>query len=134
MSTPEQWTPQTSDSEGYSEGWAILELMGHRRLAGWVSEQAVAGAAFIRIDVPAEPDDPRAMYDTGEDSFAITQFYAPGALYCLTPSTKETVLAVARLNRPAPVSPWELPSPPPLYGGPEDCDEVGDDDDGDDDR
>jgi hypothetical protein len=33
-------------------GWAIIELMGHRRLAGWLSEEEVAGAAFLRIDVP----------------------------------------------------------------------------------
>ena len=36
------------------EGWAILELMGHRRLGGLVTEQEIAGAAFLRIDVPGE--------------------------------------------------------------------------------
>jgi len=36
------------------EGWAILELMGHRRLAGRLTEALVAGAAFIRIDVPGD--------------------------------------------------------------------------------
>lgn len=36
------------------EGWAILELMGHRRLGGYVSEATVAGAGFLRIDVPGD--------------------------------------------------------------------------------
>ena len=31
--------------------WAILELMGHRRLAGKVTEQEIGGANMIRIDV-----------------------------------------------------------------------------------
>jgi hypothetical protein len=36
------------------EGWAILELMGHRKLAGFVREQQFAGAGMIRVDVPGE--------------------------------------------------------------------------------
>lgn len=39
-------------SESHFEGWAILELMGHRRLAGYVSECEVAGTKLLRIDVP----------------------------------------------------------------------------------
>lgn len=99
------------DAEAF-EGWAILELMGHRRLAGWVSEQTLAGATFIRLDIPTDgTEDPRALYAPGEQSYVVTQLYSPGALYCLTPTTKEMVLAVARLSRPAPVQRWEL-SPP----------------------
>ena len=60
------------------KGWVILELMGHRRLAGYVVEQEVAGAGMLRIDVFA-----------GQDEAAIaTQFYSPSAVYCMTPSTE----------------------------------------------
>jgi hypothetical protein len=76
------------------EGWVILELMGHRRLAGWLTEQEVAGAAFLRLDVP----------DVG------TQYYSPSAVYCITPTSEETARQVATLNRPAPVHRWELPA------------------------
>lgn len=86
------------------EGWAILELLGHRRLAGWVSEQTVAGSSFLRIDVPG-PD-----YDSERNVFAATQLYSPAALYCLTPTTREMALAVALRNQPAPVQRWELPA------------------------
>lgn len=41
-----------TDEKPAFEGWAILELMGHRRLGGHVSEATVAGAGFLRIDVP----------------------------------------------------------------------------------
>jgi hypothetical protein len=72
------------------EGWAVLELMGHRRLAGKLSEQNVGGAPFIRIDVPSEPP--------------VTQLYAPGAVYAITPCTEEVARAVASAIRTDPVS------------------------------
>lgn len=79
-------------------GWAILELMGHRRLAGYLSAQEIAGGAFLRIDVP------------GEDGPTATQFYSPAAVYCITPTTEEIARAVAKRNQPEPVQRWELPS------------------------
>lgn len=81
--------------------WAILELMGHRRLGGFVREQEIAGAGFLRIDVPGE----------GEEIVA-SQFYAPASVYCLTPTTEEIARVVAKGNRPAPVHRWELPPAP----------------------
>lgn len=99
----------TTETEAF-EGWAILELMGHRRLAGWVSEQTLAGTAFIRLDIPADGDDAGATYDPDQDSYVATQLYSPAALYCLTPTTKDMALAVARHNRPTPVQRWELPT------------------------
>lgn len=82
-------------------GWAILELMGHRRLAGHVSEQEIAGSSFLRIDVPGD-----------ETQAAATQFYSPAAVYAITPTTEETAQAVARGRRPAPVARWEIAAQP----------------------
>ena len=36
------------------EEWAVLELFGHQRLAGLVSEVQIGGASFVRVDVPHE--------------------------------------------------------------------------------
>jgi len=33
--------------------WAIIELMGHARIAGAVSQQVFGGANLVRVDVPA---------------------------------------------------------------------------------
>lgn len=82
------------------EGWAVLELMGHRRLGGYLAEATLAGAAFIRIDVPA----------ANEGDTPSTQFYAPAAVYCITPTTEEIARAVAENWRPAPVERWQLPA------------------------
>lgn len=83
-------------------GWVILELLGHRRLAGYLTEQEIAGAPFLRLDIPESPAAPAA-----------TQFYAPGAVYAITPTTEALARRVASLNRPVPVHRWELPAPRP---------------------
>lgn len=81
------------------EGYAILELMGHRRLGGFLSEQVIAGATMLRIDVPAS---------CGE-GVAATQFYSPSAVYCITPCGEDEARAVARQSQPQPVQRWEMP-------------------------
>jgi hypothetical protein len=80
------------------EGWAIVELMGHRRLAGIVSQAEQYGVAMLRLDVPE--------VDGGQ---AATQFYGGTSIYCITPTTEEAARLVARRNVPAPVQTWELP-------------------------
>lgn len=85
----------------YAE-WSILELMGHRRLAGFVREVDLAGASFIRIDVPGDGA-----------GVVLTQLYGASSVYCLTPTTEEIARAVARQNQPEPVQRWELPAPKP---------------------
>jgi hypothetical protein len=91
------------------EGWAIVELMGHRRLAGHVSEQEIAGTGMLRLDVPAAAGP------------GVTQFYSPSALYCLTPTTEDIARKVAARLLPRPVSPYEL-TPPAAAAAPGDDD------------
>ena len=91
------------------EGWAIVEFMGHRRLAGHVSEQEIAGAAFLRLDVHG-------------DGGPVTQFYSPGAVYCITPTTEEIARKLGAKSMPAPVSRFEL-EPRRLVPVPDDGDD-----------
>ena len=77
--------------------WAILELMGHRRLAGKITDAVIGGGSFLRIDVP------------GDDEKWITQYYSPQSVYCITPTTEEIARIVAKQNQPEPVYRWELP-------------------------
>ncbi len=93
------------------DGWAIMELMGHRRLGGYVKEVQVGGAPFFRIDIPGEPP--------------ATQLYSPASIYCLTPTTEAIARAVAARNVPEPMQAWELPRAlrelPATVGGPPEC-------------
>jgi hypothetical protein len=88
------------------EGWAIVELLGHRRIAGRVSEAEIAGAKLLRVDIPGD----------GSEDFA-TQFVGGASIYCLTPTTEEMARAAARSSRPEPVTRWELPKPAPSRVG-----------------
>lgn len=76
--------------------WCILELLGHVRLAGLVTEEDLFGSKIGRIDIPS-PD--------GQGF--VTQYFSSGAIYRLTPTTEEIAHAVARVA-PAPISRWEL--------------------------
>jgi hypothetical protein len=75
--------------------WVILELMGHRRLAGLLTEVEIAGEGMLRLDVPSDPP--------------ATQFYSPKAVYCITPTTEALARAFSVREKAAPVSRWELP-------------------------
>lgn len=86
------------------EGWAILELMGHRRLAGMLTEREIAGHRFLRLDV-----------HDGTDQ-VVTQFYSPSSVYAITPSTEQICRALGARLRPAPVSRYEIEPPRPGTG------------------
>ena len=72
------------------EGWAILELMGHRRLGGYVSERTIAGHGMLQIQIFKGPAAP--LFDKSQEP-DLTQFYSPTSVYCLTPCTEATARA-----------------------------------------
>lgn len=84
------------------ESWAILEIFGHTLIAGKVSEAAIGGCAFLRVDVPELNGQP-----------AFTKFYSNGAIYSMTPCSEEVARAALKQIAPAPVSVWipELKKP-----------------------
>lgn len=86
--------------EATYEGWAIVELMGHRRYGGRVREQSMFGANMLRIDVPNGDGD--------ADGFT-THFYGGQTIYGLHPTSEELARALAKRSRPEPISAWELP-------------------------
>ena len=88
---------ETTEAPAFSE-WCILELMGHRRLAGLVTEQQIAGHGFLRLDVPGE----------GEAPWSASQWYSPTSVYCITPTTEDIARKLAADNRPRPATRWEL--------------------------
>jgi len=89
------------EDEGVFETWAILELMGHRRLAGLLTEVEIAGAKFFRIDI----------YPPQKGTVAAaTQFYSPSAVYAITPTTEETARRCSDTRQVGPVQLWELPA------------------------
>ena len=83
------------------EGFAVVELMGRSTLAGYVSEQTIAGVAMLRVDVPKVGD---------QEPF--TKFFSGGAIYGITPTTQEIAERAAQRLRSRPVSEYVVPVPP----------------------
>jgi len=82
---------------------AIIDLFGHTRIAGKVTEEAVGGAALIRVDVP-ETD--------GQQAY--TRYYGIGAIYSIAPTDEATMLRAARALRQEPIHAYELRLPTSL--------------------
>lgn len=80
-----------ADTQGF-DSWAIVEIMGRQKLAGKVSEQLLAGALMLRIDVPAT-----------EDIEAFTQLLSSRALYRVTPVAEHIARAAAARIKANPI-------------------------------
>lgn len=76
------------------EGWAVVELMGHRTRAGRVRPVELFGAKLLRIDIPSG--------DADADGY-VTEFYSGTALYGLRPCDEATARRTAGWMRPRPV-------------------------------
>ena len=85
-------------SETNFEHWCILELFGHQKIAGYVTEMQIAGQGFIQVNVPENQKVPQ-----------FTKLYGPTAIYAITPVTEEVARAVAASPLQAPVTEYELP-------------------------
>jgi hypothetical protein len=79
--------------------WAILELFGHRQIAGLVSEQNIADGPFVRVDVPAT-----------KASDAYTKFFNASAIYAITPCSEEAATIAATQLQIRPVNEWVVPN------------------------
>lgn len=80
--------------EEFYEGAAIVELMGHTKISGMVSKSAMG---LLRVDAI----DPL----TG---LAITKYYNPSAIYCLTPITEDSLRTIADMSVPKPIGLWDI--------------------------
>lgn len=107
-----------SDQQPF-EHWALVEIFGHTRLAGRVSEATIGGCSFVRVDVP----------ETSRDA-AFTRFYGQGAIYSITLVDEAVARAAVERLHAAPLSIY-LPQlqaiPQRASGAPDDDDRYNDD-------
>ena len=90
-------TTESTTDDTPAASWAIVELMGHRKLAGLVSEEIRFGAPMCRIDVPA----------IGEVA-AFTQYYGGHAIFSMTPVSEQVARGVAAKLQARAVSVYDL--------------------------
>ncbi len=77
--------------------WALVEVMGHHRLAGLLEEIEIAGHGFIRVSVPAVGG--RAGFD---------RILSTGAIYAITPTDEATARAAAEAWQVRPLETWDV--------------------------
>lgn len=76
---------------------AIIELFGHQRVAGKVTEQTVGSSTFIRIDVPETKTQP-----------AFTRIVNPTAIYAINPVMEEVMQHMAGEIAHKPIEAWDI--------------------------
>lgn len=81
------------DETTESGQWGIVELMGHKVVAGFMQKSEMLGKPLLRVDVPASGDYP-----------AFTQLYGEAAIYCVTFVSEEVARRAAASYRVNPVS------------------------------
>lgn len=106
----------TEQQQASFEGWAVVEMMGHRKEIGFVTTQAFGQAVLFRVDTPelperefvltspeyAEVDGARSWCPSGTkvkraSSPARSCLVAPSSLYAMNPCTEEAArLAIER--------------------------------------
>lgn len=121
-----------SQQQGSIETWAIVEIFGHQKLAGFVRSVGFGNAAMLRVDVPALEEKrekgKRWTVDGEVDAEkvyaavpAYTKFLGIGSIFSITPCTEETAKAMAeRIGRQTyhvlDATPM-LPAPASVVGG-----------------
>lgn len=77
--------------------WALVELFGHTRIAGRVTEQSIAGGALLRVDVPETSSTP-----------AFTRFFGISAIYSINPVTEEVAKSLVEQMKAEPLQEWDI--------------------------
>jgi len=77
------------------EFWAIVELFGHQKIAGRLTEKPKGSVIFFQIDVP-----------DGHGQIKYSRIINASSIYAINPTDKETVLKICGqtpfdTNRPA---------------------------------
>jgi hypothetical protein len=85
-------------------GWCIIELLGHVKIGGFVTEEERFGTKLGRIDI------------YGPNGEVVTQYFSGNSIYRVTPVSEDIAKQVGGRGA-APVRRWELkavaPAPEP---------------------
>jgi hypothetical protein len=98
-----------------AQQWAIVELFGHQRIAGAISEQVFGGASMVRVDVP-EIEAGERYFDRERGQWAErkvqiqahTRSLGAAAIYSINWCDEATVRLAATAIKHRPVSEYSV--------------------------
>ena len=86
---PEQGVLIPTASEGAEptelKSWALVEIFGHQRMVGFLSQQAFGSGVLFRVDVPDLTSSGKVI------RAGFTRYLGLAAIYSITPITEEMV-------------------------------------------
>ena len=94
--------------DGRFDQWAIVDVMGHQRYIGRVTEQVIAGKGFVRVDVPESK---------GESGF--TKLIGPDEIHSISPVSEQLAREMCGRKKQYPIEFYELPEVRRLPAGTE---------------
>lgn len=115
MTTPDTAAAAAAPEQDAPAQWAILELIGHQRLAGRVSQQTFGGANLIRVDVP-EVVTTSSTYRGGErvDTMEViqphTRSLGAASIYSINWCDEAAATLAAHSISHRPINPYALQS------------------------
>lgn len=85
-----------TDTEKF-EQWAIVDVMGHQRFVGLVTEQVIAGQGFVRVDIPKTSKQP-----------GWSKLIGTASIYAITPVEKDIAVSMAENLHKKPIEAYQL--------------------------
>jgi hypothetical protein len=78
-------SPDKADSEPELKSWALVELFGHQRIVGFLTQQTFGSGVLFRVDVPD------LTKETTVVRKGFTRYFGLSAIYSITPIDEQTV-------------------------------------------
>src|SRR5579864_217776 len=73
------------DPDPQLKAWALVELFGHQRIVGYLSQQTFGTGVLFRVDVPDLLKDGKATRK------GFTRYFGLSAIYSITPCSEDVV-------------------------------------------
>ena len=67
------------------KSWALVELFGHQRIVGYLSQQSFGTGVLFRVDVPDLTSSGKVIRE------GFTRYFGLSAIYSITPVSEEIV-------------------------------------------
>jgi hypothetical protein len=102
-------------TESKPDQFAIVELFGHARIAGRISEQVFGGATLVRVDVPEVTFVERNQFDRNAAERTITipahtRSFGGAAIYAINWVDEAAAKLAAQSIKARPIQPYSMES------------------------